>query len=108
MHELMESCMTSSLAFDNWKQKHCQTLGNKPKHPRCASRTIIFQRENLNYIIVCFTHCTLFFQKVCFLLPICLQCIICGSHVTKDKCCVERFASLGLFTFARIANLLQL
>ena len=83
MHEIMESCMTSSLAFDNWEQKYCQTLGNKPNYSHCAARTNIFQRENLDCIIVCFTQCTLFFQKVCFLLPICLQCIICGSHVTK-------------------------
>ena len=29
----------------------------------CAARTIIFQTENLNYFIVCFTQCTLFFQN---------------------------------------------
>ena len=38
-----------------------------PKHKRstpCATRTIIFQRDNSNYlhVIVCFTWCTLFFQ----------------------------------------------
>ena len=33
----------------------------------CAARTIIFERENLNYLIVRFTQCTLLFQKVCFL-----------------------------------------
>ena len=27
-----------------------------------AARTIIFQRENLNFLIVCFTQCTLFFS----------------------------------------------
>ena len=30
-----------------------------------------------------FRSVTLFFQKVCFLLPICLLCITCGSYVTK-------------------------
>ena len=40
-----------------------------------ATRTIISQRENLNYLIVCFTWCALFFQCVCFLLP----CIICEN-----------------------------
>ena len=30
--------------------------------------------------VVCFTQCTLFFQKYCFLLPICLPCVICGSY----------------------------
>ena len=43
----------------------------------CAMRTIILQRENLNYLIVCITQCTLFFQHVFFLLPICLPCVIC-------------------------------
>ena len=113
MNEIMESCMTSSLAFVTWEQKCCQTLDNKPNYSHCAARTNIFQRENLDCIIVCFTQCTLFFQKVCFLLPICLQCIICGSHATKINAVLwqsarKRFASLGLFTFARIANLLQL
>ena len=28
-----------------------------------ATRTIIFQRKNLNYLIVCFTQCTLFVKK---------------------------------------------
>ena len=27
--------------------------------------------------------CTLFFQKVCFLLPICLPCVVYGSYITK-------------------------
>ena len=36
------------------------------------------------YLIVCFTQCTLFFQKVCFLLPICLPCVVCS----EDNCCV--------------------
>ena len=36
------------------------------KHKRLtpgATRTIVFQRENLNYLIVCITQCTLFFFK---------------------------------------------
>ena len=48
-----------------------------------AARTIIFHRENLNYLLVCFTQCTLFFQYVCFLLPVCLPCIIFGPYVTR-------------------------
>ena len=32
MHEILEFCVTSSLALDNWEQKYCQTLGNKPSH----------------------------------------------------------------------------
>ena len=35
-----------------------QWFVEKPFTP-CASRTIIFQRENLKYLIVCFTQCTL-------------------------------------------------
>ena len=48
-----------------------------------AARTIIFHRENLNYLLVCFTQCTLSFQYVCFLLPVCLPCIIFGPYVTR-------------------------
>ena len=102
MHEIMDFCMTSSLALDNWEQKYCQTLGNtaKPFTP-CPARTIIFQRKNVNYLIVCFAQCTLFFQKVCFLLPICLPCVICGSYITKMNAVLwhdarQAFASLGL------------
>ena len=82
-----------------------------------AARKIIFQRENLHYLIVCFTQCTLFFffKKSCFLLQTCLPCVICGSYVTKINAVLwhmhsarQTFASLGLFTLARIAYLLQL
>ena len=64
------------------------------------------------YLIVCFTQCTLFFQKVCFLLPICLPCVICGSYVAKINAVLrhsarQTFASLGLFTFACIACVWQ-
>ena len=40
-----------------------------PKHERltpCATRTIIFQRENLNHVIVCFTQRTLFLSTRLF------------------------------------------
>ena len=58
------------------------TYGVKHKHVMLfATRTIIFQGENLNYLIVCVTQCTLFFQQLCFLLPICLPCVICGKHM---------------------------
>ena len=55
------------------------TYGAKHKRLTSSTRTIIFQRENLNYLIVCITQCTLFFQYVCFLWPICLPCVICGN-----------------------------
>ena len=61
-------------------------------------------------------QCTLFFQNVCFLLLTCLPCVICGSYVTKINAVLRHSARhsrrlacvLGLFTFARIARLLQL
>ena len=88
--------------------KYCQTLGNKPNHSHRVLRGRLF-----SYLILCFTKCTLFFQKVCFLLPICLPCVICWSYVTKINAVLwhsarQTFVSLCLFTFARIARLLQL
>ena len=53
-----------------------------------AARTIIFKRANLNYLIVCFTWCTLFFQYEWFLLPICLPFVNCGTYCNENKCCV--------------------
>ena len=41
------------------KKKRAMTGTYGPKHKRlmlCATRTIIFQRENLHYLIVYFTH----------------------------------------------------
>jgi len=54
----------------------------------CAARKIIFQRESLNYSIASFTRCTLPFQYVCFLLPICLPCVSCGTYCNAHKRCV--------------------
>ena len=56
------------------------------------------------------------FQNVCFLLPICSPCVICGSYATKINAVLwqsgrhsRRLAcSLGSFTFARTACLFQL
>ena len=81
----------------------------------CAARTIIFQRENLNYLIVYFTQCTLFFS-ICVISVADLIAVRYLSDVcNEDKCCVVTplavdilVALLGLFTFARIACLLQL
>ena len=104
MHEITEFCVTYSLALDNWEQKSCQTLGNKPNHSHRVQRgRFIFQGKIFHYQIVCFTQCTLFFQNVHFLLPICLPCVISGSYVTKITVVLwhnarQTFASLGLFT----------
>ena len=80
------------------------TLNSRSVDWSCAARTIIFQNENLNYVKVCFTQRTFFFQYDCFLLPICLPCVICATYVTKINAVswhIERqtFASLGLFTW---------
>ena len=40
----------------------------------------------LEKLIVCFTRCTLFFQYVCFLLPICLPCVGSGTYCNEDEC----------------------
>ena len=64
-----------------------------PKHKRltpCTTRTIIFQRENSNYLIVCFTQCTLVFQHLFFfLLPTCLPCFICGKRMWRNMATSE-------------------
>ena len=54
----------------------------------CPARTIIFQRESLNYLMASFTRCTLPFQCVCFLLPSCLPRVSCGTYCNAHKCCV--------------------
>ena len=60
----------------------------KPFTP-CAARTIIFQTKNLNYLIVCFTQCTLFLPKFIFyciadLFAVRYLWVVCN----EDKCCV--------------------
>ena len=81
----------------------------------CAARTIIFQRENLNYLIVCFNQCTLSFQKSLF--SIADLFAVHYLWVVKIKIKInavlwhsvrQTFTSLGLFMFAHIACLLQL
>ena len=32
IYEIVEFCVISSLALDNWEQKYCLTLGNRPNH----------------------------------------------------------------------------
>ena len=84
----------SSLALDSWEQKFCQTLGNMPNHSHFfvllfrfyyLFLLFIFQRGNLNHLIVCFTQCTLFFffKKVVFFCR-----FVCRALCNEDKCCV--------------------
>ena len=87
LHETMEFCVTSSLELDKLKLLAIsQTL-----HTVCCKddyfpkgKFKLFKLLLNLYLIVCFTQCTLFFQKVCFLLPICLPCVVCS----EDNCCV--------------------
>ena len=79
----------------------------------CAVGTIIFHRENLIYLIVCFTRCPFFFQYVCLYCRFVCRALAVGRIVTRINAVSwhiarQTFASLGLFTFARIACLLQL
>ena len=66
----------------------------------------------LNYLIVCFTQCTLFFQYVWFLLTICLPCIIsfCGAYVpgNEDKCCVVTHGVADVLVTSLLAWLVYL
>ena len=99
-----------SLVLNNWEQKYCQTLGNKPHH--CNMWLLFYKGKIFNYLIICFTQCTLF-PKVYFLLQICLPCITCRMYVTKINAVLwhrtqQIFAPLGLFRFACIVCLLQL
>ena len=77
---------------------------SQTRHTVCCKDDYIFQTENLNYSIVCFTQRTWFFQKVCFLLGICLPFVICGTYVTKIDAVLwhsrqQTFVSLSLFTW---------
>ena len=50
--------------MNNLYEKRAMTVTYGLKRKRLtlyATRTIIFQRENLKYLVVCFTQCTLFF-----------------------------------------------
>ena len=71
----------AKILSNSWQQA-------KPFTP-CAARTIIFQRENLNYLIVCCTQRTLFFPKFVFyciadLFAVHYLWVVCN----EDKCCV--------------------
>ena len=85
--------------MNNLYEKRAMTVTYGPKRKRLtlyATRTIIFQRENLKYLVVCFTQCTLFFSTrlfsianifaVCFLWK--MYVTICNERsrqVTTDR-----------------------
>ena len=88
--------VASSLALNNWGQKYSQTLGKKPNP--CKGQWPVATAEGNNVHAVCcennyfpkgnfkwynslfHSECTLFFDCVCILLPICL-CLIYGTYV---------------------------
>ena len=57
-------------------------LSSQTIHTVCCEDDY-FPKEKCKFFKVCSTQYTMVFQKVCFLLPICLPCIICGSYETK-------------------------
>ena len=67
------------------------TYGAKHKRLTSSTRTIIFQRENLNYLIVCITQCTLFFIANMFAVR-----YLWKTYVTKyrDKATRDRGMSI--------------
>ena len=94
-----------------WARRNVCRSQAKPFTP-CAMKTIIFQRENLNYLIVCFTRYPVFPKSlfsIADLFAVRYLWVVCK----EDKCCVvtQRAADIRvawLVTFARIACLLQL
>ena len=73
----------------NKKRAMTGTYGPGQKHSHRLLRGQLFSKvKDLNYLIVCITRCTFIFQYVCFLLPICLPCISCGTYCNEHKCCV--------------------
>ena len=82
MHKIIEFCVTSSLALDN--RYIVKLLAISQTINTVCCKDDYFQKGNLNYLIVCFNQCTLFFPKRFFsLLVICFPCVICGSYETK-------------------------
>ena len=88
---------------------YCQTLDSKPNHSHRVLRGLIFSKGlNFNYLTVCFTHFRLFFPKSLFsfadLFAVRYLWVVqrAGRHSRRLACL------MGLFTFARLACLLQL
>ena len=76
MHEIMEFCVTSSLALDNWGQDRCQILGNKPNHSHQVCCDSLFHSVYLVFPKSLFSIENLF--AVRYLWDVCIE----------DKCCV--------------------
>ena len=81
----------------------------------CATRTIILRRENVNYLIVCITQRTLFFQHVsvfccqyvCCTLSVENVCNETSWQVTKDRMSIKKTTCLqNKIVFHNILSLL--
>ena len=110
---LIISCTRSwNFAWHIWRSttesnKYCQTLGNNQTIHTLCCKDDYFRKGKFKLFNSLF-HQVYLVQKVCFLLQICLPCVICGTYETKIKAVLwhsvrQIFASLGLFTFERIA-----
>ena len=65
------------------------TYGTRQKtFTLCAARTIIFQRKNLNSLIVCFTESTMFFSILLFSIANLFDVLYLWDVRNEDKCCV--------------------
>ena len=101
MQKIMEFCVTSSLTLDNWEQKYCQTLGNKPNHV-CTNTVCCeddyFPKGKFKLFTTLFHSVYLLFPKSLFsiaaLFTVRYLLVVCN----EDKCCVvtQRAADIRL------------
>ena len=80
--KLVERLNNNALKQCFLSEAHSSSLSSKGL-TKTFQRENLNSRENLNYLIVCFTQCSLFFQHV-FLLPVRLPCLICGKRIWRN------------------------
>ena len=107
-----------SLVLNNWEQKYCQTLGNKPNlYTMCCEDNYFtkgkFKLFNNLFHSVYLVSKSLFptenlFALHCLATNNCLPCLATKINAVLWHRTRQTFAPLGLFRFARIACLLQL
>ena len=110
MHKIIEFCVTSSLALDNWYIVKLLAI-SQTIHTVCCEDDY-FQKGNFKLFNSMFQSVYLVFSKKFFfsfgnLFAVRYLWVVWN----EGKCWYsarQTFASLGLFTFARIACLLQL
>ena len=126
---ITEFCVTSSLAFDNWGQKYCEILGHKPllamNNTEKGQWPVPMIRDKNIHTVCCednyfpkgeFKSINNLFQCGCFLVPICLPCVSCGtywhsrrlaclrSHVLRACCILESKRAISITLFGRGPN----